>query len=206
MVLFKDFSSFGKKYLVVTKESNDTKEADISMLIERPIIGRFAERWPELKDSSDIIEWTYDVSRNFDSSSRAWSLHSPFHKNTTESRYLMTLVRRIILGGTRWGTLFKINGDWSYIPLYWEWLEDVLFRSRQTLNKAHIYDAVSASLYTYDWNADVMQAFCKGWCPQTNTLYTSLGEMFISLWDLYRLGGLPIFGHLYDEAIPCCEE
>ena len=118
----------------------------------------------------------------------------------------MTLGRRIISGGTRWGTLFKINGEWSYIPLYWEWLEDVLVRSRQTLNKAHIYDAVSASLYTYDRNADVMRAFCEGWCPQTNTLHTSLGEMSISLWDLYRLGGLPIFGRLYDEAIPCYEE
>ena len=51
-----------------------------------------------------------------------------------------------------------------------------------------------------------MRAFCEGWYPQTNTLHTSLGEMSISLWDLYRLGGLPIFGRLYDEAIPCCEE
>ena len=76
MVLFKDFSSSGKKYLVVTKELDDAKEADISMLVERPIIGRFAKRWPELKNLRDIVEWTYDVSRNFDSSSRAWSLHS----------------------------------------------------------------------------------------------------------------------------------
>ena len=30
--------------------------------------------------------------------------------------------------------------------------------------------------------------------------------MSISLWDLYRLGGLPIFGRPYDEAIPCYEE
>ena len=35
MLLFKGFSSSGKKYLVVTKESNDAKEADISMLVER---------------------------------------------------------------------------------------------------------------------------------------------------------------------------
>ena len=69
MVLFKDFSSFGKKYLFVTKESNDAKEVDISMLIERPIIGRFAERWPKLKDLRDIVKWTYDVSQNSDSPS-----------------------------------------------------------------------------------------------------------------------------------------
>ncbi|KAK7826599.1 hypothetical protein CFP56_032058 [Quercus suber] len=34
------------------------------MLVERPIIDQFAERWPELKDSRDIVEWTYDVSQN----------------------------------------------------------------------------------------------------------------------------------------------
>ena len=128
-MLFKDFSSFGKKYLVVTKESNDIKEVDISMLVERPIICRFAERWPELKDSRDIVEWTYDVFRNSNSPSGAWSLHSPLHKNTTESRYLVTLGCRIISGGTRWGTHFKINGEWSYIPLYWEWLEDDLYKT-----------------------------------------------------------------------------
>ena len=69
MVLFKDFSSFGKKYLVVTKESNDAKEVDISMLVERQINGRFAERWPKLKDLRDIVKWTYDVSQNSDSPS-----------------------------------------------------------------------------------------------------------------------------------------
>ena len=118
MVLFKDFSSSSKKYLVVTKESNDAKEANISMLIERPIIGRFAKRWLELKDSRDIVEWTYDVSRNSDSSFKAWSLHSSLHKNTIESRYLVTLGRCTISGGTHWVTLFKINGEWSYIPPY----------------------------------------------------------------------------------------
>nr|POE95582.1 hypothetical protein CFP56_22722 [Quercus suber] len=87
MVFFKDFSSFNKKYLVVTKESNDAKEVDISMLVERPIIGRFAERWPELKDSRDIVEWTYDVSQNSGSPSGAWSLRSSLHKNTTETHY-----------------------------------------------------------------------------------------------------------------------
>ena len=68
----------------------------------------------------------------------------------------MTLGRRIISGKMRWGTLFKINGECSYIPLYWEWFEDVLFRSKGNLIKAYIYDAVLESLYTYDRNDDKM--------------------------------------------------
>ena len=55
MVLFKDFSSSGKKYLVVTKESNDAKEADISMLFERPIIGRFTKVGLNLKTQETLL-------------------------------------------------------------------------------------------------------------------------------------------------------
>nr|GMD68055.1 ABC transporter G family member 11 [Ipomoea batatas] len=65
-----------------------------------------------------------------------------------------------------------------------------------------IYDAVFASLFTYDRNVDIIQAFCEAWCPRTNTLITSSGEMSISLRDLYILGGLPLLGDIYDERIP----
>ena len=113
----------------------------------------------------------------------------------------MTLGRHIISGRICWGALFKINEECSYIPLYQKWFEDVLFRSKENLIKAYIYDAVLASLYTYDRNVDIMRTFCEAWCPHINSLHTSLGEIFISLWDLYRLGGFPIVGPLYDEAI-----
>nr|GMD05986.1 ABC transporter G family member 11 [Ipomoea batatas] len=65
-----------------------------------------------------------------------------------------------------------------------------------------IYDAVFASLFTYDRNVDIIEAFCEAWCPRTNTLITSSGEMSISLRDLYMLGGLPLLGDIYDERIP----
>nr|GMC69269.1 ABC transporter G family member 11 [Ipomoea batatas] len=65
-----------------------------------------------------------------------------------------------------------------------------------------VYDAVFASLFTYDRNVDIIQAFCEAWCPRTNTLITSSGEMSISLRDLYMLGGLPLLGDIYDERIP----
>ncbi|KAA0063884.1 uncharacterized protein E5676_scaffold94G00240 [Cucumis melo var. makuwa] len=38
------------------------------------------------------------------------------------------------------------------------------------------------------------------WCPSTNTLHTSSGEISISLWDLWVLGGLLIKGIFYDKA------
>ncbi|KAL0337535.1 UNVERIFIED_CONTAM: hypothetical protein Scaly_2028600 [Sesamum calycinum] len=60
--------------------------------------------------------------------------------------------------------------------------------------------------FTYDHNSDIVKAFCEAWCPLTNTLHTSAGEMSISLWDLHELVGLPMTGCLYDEVVPSALE
>ncbi|GAA0160981.1 hypothetical protein LIER_17407 [Lithospermum erythrorhizon] len=39
----------------------------------------------------------------------------------------------------------------------------------------------------------------------TNTLLLPHGKVSISLWDLYKLGDLPIAGHLMDEVVPSAE-
>ena len=52
----------------------------------------------------------------------------------------------------------------------------------------------------------MIKAFCERWCPTTNTLHTSIGEVSISLWDLYHIVGLPITGSFYDEMVPSAEE
>ena len=141
-----------------------------------------------------------------DSPSRAWSLRTSLHKNTIESGPLRTICRHIISSETRWGTIFRTNSEFGYTPYYWEWLEDVLYCSKNTLIKAQIFEAVLASLYTYDRNNDIIRAFCEAWCPDTNTLRTPLGEMSISLWDLHRLGGLANTGSFYDKVVPCYKE
>ena len=51
-----------------------------------------------------------------------------------------------------------------------------------------------------------MQAFFEYWCPATNTLHTSVGEISITLWDLCRIGGLPLFGSFYDEVVSSAKE
>ncbi|KAK4411835.1 hypothetical protein Sango_0256500 [Sesamum angolense] len=71
---------------------------------------------------------------------------------------------------------------------------------------AQVYDFVYASLFTYDRNSDVIKAFYEAWCPSTNTLLTSFGELSISLWDLHTLVGLPMNGLMYDEVVPSAKE
>ena len=91
---------------------------------------------------------------------------------------------------------------WIFFILnYWKWLEDILSQSYKTLKKACIYKVVYTSLYTYDQNFDIFQAFCELWCPQTNSLHIYIGELFVYLWDLHILRGLPIFEKFYDKSI-----
>ena len=52
----------------------------------------------------------------------------------------------------------------------------------------------------------MIRAFCERWCPTTNTLHTSIGEASISLWDLYRIAGLPISRSFYDEMVLSAKE
>ncbi|KAK4348255.1 hypothetical protein RND71_034594 [Anisodus tanguticus] len=42
----------------------------------------------------------------------------------------------------------------------------------------------------------------RSWCPLTNTLLTSAGEISISPWDLYAIGSLPIARTPYEEVVP----
>lgn len=75
---------------------------------------------------------------------------------------------------------------------YWEWVEDVLPRYKEELERIKVYDSVYTSLFMYDYDGNVLHAFCELWRPFTNTLSTFMGEMYISLWDLWMIGGLPI--------------
>ncbi|KAK4409600.1 hypothetical protein Sango_0033000 [Sesamum angolense] len=106
----------------------------------------------------------------------------------------------------KWDGDLRFTGEFRYTKGYWEWTEDVLSRCGDRLRHLKIYDAVYASLFTYDHNSDIVKAFCEAWCPLTNTLLTSAGEMSISLWDLHELVGLPMTGCLYDEVVPSALE
>ncbi|KAL0368331.1 UNVERIFIED_CONTAM: hypothetical protein Scaly_1052000 [Sesamum calycinum] len=100
----------------------------------------------------------------------------------------------------------RVIGEFHYTKGYWEWTEDVLSQYEDKLHLINVYDVVYASLFTYDYNSDIIKAFCEAWCPLTNTLLTSAGELSISLWDLHDLAGIPMSGYLYDEVVPSALE
>ncbi|PHT89744.1 hypothetical protein T459_04857 [Capsicum annuum] len=61
-------------------------------------------------------------------------------------------------------------GEFYYVTCYWEWVEDVFNHSKEVLERTKIYDAVFASLFTYDVNENILQAFCELWHSSTNTI------------------------------------
>ena len=87
-----------------------------------------------------------------------------------------------------------------------EWAEYILKHFEHTLRSTSIYGAVGVSCYPYHFDRDVWRAFCELWGPLTNTLHHGAGEVGISLYDLERIGGLPILGDAYEEFLPPNED
>ncbi|KAK6161493.1 hypothetical protein DH2020_004874 [Rehmannia glutinosa] len=205
MVFFKDNSSPSViQHLVILDYEGQSIERGTIFAVFDPIVGRYATAWPRLTIPSYLEEWLNEIPSS--KTSKTWTLQATHHQHLTELTPLPTLGRHIIEGQAKWGDDIKFAGEFHYIKGYWEWTEDILSRCKNSLQKVKIYDAVYASLFTYDNNSNIMRAFCKAWCPSTNTLLTSFGELSISLWDLHTLTGLPITGSLYDEVVPCAKE
>ena len=106
----------------------------------------------------------------------------------------------------KWGSSFKLLGESFFTEGYWEWIDDVLGWHEPYLKGCKLYEAIFASLLSYDRHASVIRAFCERWYPTINTLHTFIGEVSISIWSLYSIDGLPIIGSFYDEMVPSAEE
>ena len=59
------------------------------------------------------------------------------------------------------GRRIKLRGEFGYIENYWEWLEDIIGRSKQVLCKNYLFNALYASLFIYDKNPHVFKACCE---------------------------------------------
>jgi len=87
-----------------------------------------------------------------------------------------------------------------------EWTEYILKHFEHTLSSADIYGVVGISCHPYHFDRDIWRAFCELWGPLTNTLHHGAAEVGIFLYDLEKIGGLPILGDIYDEFLPCNED
>ena len=206
MLFFKDSKIGQEPALFICKEKDDKDAKATTLIVRPPIIGRFSERWGHNSYHLNLPKWSQVASPDGGSNLETIILLASHHKNVTKSKPYNTLGREIIAKRANWDSSFSVNGGFSYFSLYWDWLEDALGRCRHLLDATHIYGAVFASLFTYDYDENLMKAFCECWSPSTNTLHTSVGEISITPWDLSILGGLPCTGAFYDEVVPNAQE
>ena len=83
-----------------------------------------------------------------------------------------------------------------------EWTKRVLVCFKEPLKQVGIFGAVGVFQFPHHFDANVQRAFCELWGPLTNTLHHGAGEVGISLYDLGRIGGLPILRAMYEEFLP----
>ncbi|KAF8389524.1 hypothetical protein HHK36_026219 [Tetracentron sinense] len=164
----------------------------------------FLRNWTKMEKHDMIISGYHDPIRK--SLRKVLMLQSSHHEQIHSSGVLSTLGHRITNQETNWRGDFPLQGKMFFIPGYWEWAELMLTRNKDILEKSGVYDAILASLFLYNHNADLIRSFCEAWCPITNSIHTPQGEMSLSLWDLKIIGGLPITGEFYDEVVPSLRE
>ncbi|XP_040369571.1 uncharacterized protein LOC121051359 [Rosa chinensis] len=211
------FKCFKKGTITILEDPEDAQSDGTTLQVHPSLTGPQAIDVPPYDPSAHILQWTHVVPRQLamfrqprsgrdQQNSHVLLLKSSHHDQNTPQTPFKLLSDRVRNGSVKWSNAFRANGGFSYTEFYWEWVEDILSRNGKLTRETGLYRAIFASLFSYDRFAPVIRAFCEYWCPVTNTLHTSSGEMSISLWDLDQLGGLPIAGRFYDEVVLTAEE
>ncbi|KAH9603721.1 hypothetical protein KSS87_007077 [Heliosperma pusillum] len=206
MVEFKCKKTDKKEYLVTVGNADDAVDSGVQHNVLCPMTGSFAERWPSMLYPS-LDNWCREHEEN--SSGTKFPeivLRSSHHKDMVDMPSFPTLRARLTSGEVKWNVNPRFGFEFSHIPNYWEWLEDILRNCRGFLRGVHLLEAVYASLFLYRRNTHLMESFCEHWCTKTNTLVTASGEVSISLWDIRCITGLPVTGLFYDEVVPSLSE
>ena len=202
MFFFKDSRIGQEPALFICKEKDDKDAKAMTLIVRLPIIGRFSKRWDHNFYPLNLPRWSQVIPLDSSSNLETIILLASNLKNFAKSKPYNTLGWEINERHANWDSSFSVNGGFSYFPLYWEWLEDVLGWCKRLLDATHLYSAVFASLFTYDYDENLMKASCECWSLATNTFHTLVGEISITLWDLSILGGLPCISVFYDKVVP----
>jgi len=134
-------------------------------------------------------------------------LGSPLFASSTPSQEAVPLLRHRTMNGTlSWGNFSPCFLDNFFIRCYWEWLKDILGRSKEKLIEWRLYNGLYASLFSYNMSANILKVFCELRCHTINTFCTENDDMSISLWDMQIIGGLPADKSYYEEVVPSARE
>ncbi|KAL2898052.1 Ribosome-recycling factor [Bienertia sinuspersici] len=145
-------------------------ERTLIISVFTPAIGSFAEAWQVEHNPPNLDCWVSGKP------SQA-ILSSLNHQDDVTSEPLSTLYHRILQKDVAWPSRIHYGVEFSHIPLYWEWAEDIIHRCKLTLK------CRSSQCYVYLTISLLMQP------SHDATLF-----------------GLSITGMLYDEVVPVDDE
>ncbi|MGV7343496.1 hypothetical protein PJI17_32885, partial [Mycobacterium kansasii] len=74
---------------------------------------------------------------------------------------------------------------------YSEWAAAILSKYGRTLFRVGIFHAIEATSFPFCKETSILKAFLNYWCPSTNSFHLPEGEMSITLWDIFKITGLP---------------
>ncbi|TYK05702.1 putative mitochondrial protein [Cucumis melo var. makuwa] len=169
------------------------REDGLSLLVEKPWPGAFADHWPRLDNNSVLPRLSVEIPLSEGKS--AWVLQSSIHNEAPNSGRALTLGQRLIEGQTRWGTVTKVPEEFCFTDCYWEWLER---NDRSTSSKNDSQVTIGSwisfwylGLRSYDkpttrkqkkasrskstQNSDGWRIQAREWSPRESMLFTELG-------------------------------
>jgi hypothetical protein len=141
MVVFFDSSKTPKnQFITILSHADEPIEEGITLAVF-PSAGSICSSSPtDVNRTPHLSQWWSESSRElYDPSkrdshpvqSKIFTLCSSLHSDVSHTGLFALLACRISVGEAHWTTTsrahpLKYTGGFSYIPKYWEWLEDIL--------------------------------------------------------------------------------
>ncbi|CAL2228164.1 unnamed protein product [Prunus armeniaca] len=152
------FKCFKKGTITILEDESNNQDEGTTLLVGAPLL---ASEVSEGDNYLHIPSWSQDVfcqlssfkkskSTDRDLHSIVLQLKSSHHTDTDSLKAFELLSDRINNGAVNWSSALPTVGESTIIEYYWEWLEDVLSRNTQVLKSTGLYNAVFASLFSYD--------------------------------------------------------
>ncbi|GAA0150363.1 hypothetical protein LIER_09320 [Lithospermum erythrorhizon] len=153
----------------------DLEDEDTILAVHPPLQKGCCPPWEALngKAACGNMSWTPGEP------SCAYVLAGRGHTRDEPPKIYRVLREYVATGRWSWHSSIALHRLFEYTPGYWA--EDVLSRCSAKLSTAIIYEAVCASLFTYEYSDTLMKAFVECWSPSTNTFLLHHGEVAISL-------------------------
>ena len=123
MVHLKEFRHEGRPLFFVVDKEDDNPWSGRCFQIYRSLRRPKANQTPVIESSSFPSKFSIQVEKGTKDGSVGYFLQSTYHDKSSLLTKFPVLGRCIIPRQSRWGPNMILYGDFSYIPLFWEWTE-----------------------------------------------------------------------------------